>query len=178
MTKATLVEPTSGFHSLNLAPPLLEALTSASYHLPTPIQAALLPPACEGRDVIGQAQTGTGKTAAYLLPFFNTWIPQDGAGPQALVMCPTRELAVQVRDEARKLNPSPDCKVVAVYGGTGVRQQSNEVRAGCHVAVGTPGRMLDFIARGVLKLNRIRYVVLDEADRMLEIGRASCRERV
>ena len=178
MTNANLVGPSSGFHSLKLAPLLLEALTNASYHQPTPIQAALIPPACEGRDVIGQAQTGTGKTAAFLLPFFNTWNPKEGVGPQALILCPTRELAVQVRDEARKLNPSPDCKVVAIYGGTRVRQQANEVKAGCHIAVGTPGRVLDFIARGVLKLARIRYVVLDEADRMLDIGFRPDIERI
>jgi ATP-dependent RNA helicase DeaD len=178
LTTATLVEPTSGFHSLKLSPSLLEALASVSYHQPTPIQAALIPPACEGRDVIGQAQTGTGKTAAFLLPFFNAWSPKEGTGPQALILCPTRELAVQVRDEARRLNPSTDCKVVAVYGGTRVRQQANEVKAGCHIAVGTPGRVLDFIARGVLKLARVRYVVLDEADRMLDIGFRPDIERI
>ena len=178
MTTATLVEPISGFHGMNLTPPLLEALDRARYHQPTPIQAALIRPACEGRDVIGQAQTGTGKTAAFLIPFFNNWSPDDEAGPQALVLTPTRELAVQVCDEARKLAPSPECRVVAVYGGTRVRSQAADVRNGINIAIGTPGRILDFISRGILLLNKLRYVVLDEADRMLDIGFRPDIERI
>jgi ATP-dependent RNA helicase DeaD len=178
LSPVAIVEPESGFHSMNLSPSLLEALHRAAYHQPTPIQAALIPPACDGRDVIGQAQTGTGKTAAFLLPFYHNWSAEDGPGPQALVMCPTRELAVQVRDEARKLRPDPDCKVVAIYGGQRLRQQAMEVRKGCHVAVGTPGRVLDFLKRGVLNTSRLRYIVLDEADRMLDIGFRPDIERI
>src|SRR5437899_12881198 len=118
----------SGFHNLQLTSSLLAALARARYHQPTPIQAAFIPPALTGRDVIGQAQTGTGKTAAFLLPFYNGWSVEDDHGPQALVLTPTRELAVQVRDEARKLRPSPNCKVVAIYGGTRLRRQAQEVR--------------------------------------------------
>ncbi|MFL5339780.1 MAG: DEAD/DEAH box helicase [Gemmataceae bacterium] len=178
MTTATLVEPASGFHSLNLTSPLLEALDRAAYRQPTPIQAALIPPACEGRDVIGQAQTGTGKTAAFLLPFFNGLSPDEETGPQALVLTPTRELAVQVKEEARKLAPSPETGVVAIYGGTRVKTQANDVRRGINIAVGTPGRVLDFISRGILLLNKLRYVVLDEADRMLDIGFRPDIERI
>lgn len=175
---ATHAKPISGFRALNLNNAILDALTAANYHTPTPIQSALIPPALTGRDVIGQAQTGTGKTAAFLLPFYNGWSVEDDHGPQALVLTPTRELAVQVRDEARKLRPSPDCKVVAVYGGTRLRRQAQEVKDGAHIAVGTPGRILDFIARGVLRMDRLRYVVLDEADRMLDIGFRPDIERI
>src|SRR5262245_51314519 len=175
---ATLVKPASGFHNLNLIPPLLEALDRAAYHQPTPIQAALIPPACTGRDVIGQAQTGTGKTAAFLLPFFNSWSPEDVQGPQALVLTPTRELAVQVRDEARKLRPSQKCRIAAIYGRQRMRAQAAEVREGCSIAIGTPGRILDFLSRGILLFNRLRYVVLDEADRMLDIGFRPDIERI
>jgi ATP-dependent RNA helicase DeaD len=178
LTTAILEAPTSGFRSLSLIPQLLQAIDLAGYKNPTPIQAALIPPAITGRDVIGQAQTGTGKTASFLLPFYNSWRPTESGGPQAIILTPTRELAAQVRDEARKLRPGTKCKVVAVYGGQRVRSQANEVKAGCNVAVGTPGRVLDFIARGVLSLSQIRYVVLDEADRMLDIGFRPDIERI
>jgi ATP-dependent RNA helicase DeaD len=176
LTTESLVEPAAGFHGMSLSPSLLEALSRAAYHTPSPIQAALIPHAISGRDVIGQAQTGTGKTAAFLLPFFQTWKP--GPGPQALVLTPTRELAVQVRDEARKLRPTAKCKAVAIYGGQRLQKQATEVKAGCDIAIGTPGRVLDFIARGVLRLEQLRYVVLDEADRMLDIGFRPDIERI
>src|SRR5262252_9944576 len=98
-----LVEQPTGFSTLELTPPILAALNRAGYHEPTPIQAALIPEALAGRDVIGQAQTGTGKTAAFLLPFLNRWKDKNEPGPQALILAPTRELVVQVAEEARKL---------------------------------------------------------------------------
>lgn len=165
-----LVEPQTGFYSLALSSPLLAALQRAHYFEPTPIQAALIPEALAGRDVIGQAQTGTGKTAAFMLPFLNGWKDKDGPGPQALVLAPTRELVVQVAEEGRKLVPSRHCRIVPIYGGQRIQRQLSELRTGCHVAVGTPGRLLDHLSRGTLNLNRVRYVVLDEADRMLDIG--------
>ncbi len=177
MTTESLVEPATGFHGMNLSPSLLEALSRAAYHTPSPIQAELIPPAITGRDVIGQAQTGTGKTAAFLLPFYQNW-QQGRPGPQALVLTPTRELAVQVRDEARKLRPTARCKAVAIYGGTRLHKQAMEVKAGCDIAIGTPGRVLDFIARGILRLEYLKYVVLDEADRMLDIGFRPDIERI
>src|SRR5262245_477604 len=100
-------ETMSGFHALNLQPALLEALERVNYQQPTPIQAALIPHALAGRDVIGQAQTGTGKTAAFLIPFLNSWRDEGEPGPQAIVLAPTRELAVQVAEEAKKLSPDP-----------------------------------------------------------------------
>src|SRR6266513_1691297 len=102
-----MVEPQSGFHNLQLTSSLLAALARARYDQPTPIQAAFIPPALTGRDVIGQAQTGTGKTAAFLLPFLNGWRDNNLPGPQALILAPTRELVVQVSEEAKKLAPSP-----------------------------------------------------------------------
>src|SRR5437588_12924952 len=106
LTTALLAEPRSGFASLDLSPPILAALERANYVEPTPIQAALIPEALAGRDVIGQAQTGTGKTAAFLLPFLNRWRDRNEPGPQALVLAPTRELVVQVAEEGTKLAPS------------------------------------------------------------------------
>src|SRR5258708_11675056 len=127
-----MVDAASGFHALSLTPPILSALDRASYFEPTPIQAALIPKAIAGRDVIGQAQTGTGKTAAFLLPFLNGWTEDDGPGPQALIMCPTRELAVQVNEEARKLSPSPECRCVPIYGGTRLGAQFMALKKGAN----------------------------------------------
>src|ERR1700741_4358515 len=128
-----LVEPQNGFHSLALSAPLLAALNRATYHEPTPIQAALIPPALEGRDVIGQAQTGTGKTAAFLLPFLNGWRDNNEPGPQALVLAPTRELGVQVAEEAKKLAPSRHCRAIPIYGGQRFRNQLLEMKKGVHL---------------------------------------------
>lgn len=165
-----MMEPMTGFQDLNLSPAIHAALDRAKYVEPTPIQAALIPRALAGRDVIGQAQTGTGKTAAFLLPFLNTWRDNEPAGPQALVMAPTRELVVQVCEEGKKLVPSRRCHVVPIYGGRRFGGQVEELRKGCAVVVGTPGRVLDHLGRGTLSLGQVRYLVLDEADRMLDIG--------
>jgi ATP-dependent RNA helicase DeaD len=165
-----MVEPDSGFHALALSPPLRDALDRAGYREPTPIQAAFIPEALTGRDVIGQAQTGTGKTAAFLLPFLNTWRDDNRPGPQAIVLAPTRELVVQVSEEAAKLSPSRHCRTVPIYGGQRFRQQLTLLKRGCNIVVGTPGRVLDHLSRGTLTLEHVRYVVLDEADRMLDIG--------
>jgi ATP-dependent RNA helicase DeaD len=148
----------------------LAALQRAEYFEPTPIQAALIPEALCGRDVIGQAQTGTGKTAAFLLPFMHHWRDRNEPGPQMLVLAPTRELVVQVSEEARKLAPSKHCRAVPIYGGQRFRLQLTAMKQGFAIAVGTPGRVLDHLSRGTLTLDRVRYVVLDEADRMLDIG--------
>jgi len=170
LTTALLMEPKTGFRSLSLSSPILASLHRAAYIEPTPIQAALIPEAIGGRDVIGQAQTGTGKTAAFLLPFMNAWRDNNEPGPQALVLAPTRELVVQVSEEARKLAPSKHFRSVPIYGGQRFRRQLDELKKGCNIAIGTPGRLLDHLSRGTLVLNRVRYVVLDEADRMLDIG--------
>src|SRR2546425_1761386 len=153
----------SGFHALALSPPILAALHRAAYHEPTPIQAAVIPEALAGRDVIGQAQTGTGKTAAFLLPFLDSWRDKNLPGPEALVLAPTRELVVQVAGEGRKLTPNKHCRTVAIYGGQRFGEQLAALRQGCAVAVGTPGRLLDHLSRGTMHLDRVHYVVLDEA---------------
>jgi ATP-dependent RNA helicase DeaD len=178
LTTATLVESRSGFHTLNLSPSLLAALDRVAYHRPTPIQAALIPHALAGRDVIGQAQTGTGKTAAFLLPFLNRWKDNNLPGPLAIVLAPTRELVQQVAEEANRLVPSRHCRVVPIYGGQRIRTQLTEMKKGFTIAVGTPGRVLDHLARGTLSLANVRYVVLDEADRMLDIGFRPDIERI
>jgi ATP-dependent RNA helicase DeaD len=178
LTTALAAEPRSGFHALPLSPSLFAALSRANYHDPTPIQAAFIPEAITGRDVIGQAQTGTGKTAAFLLPFLNSWRDDNRPGPQALVLAPTRELVVQVAEEARKLAPSKHCRAVPIYGGQRFRAQLIEMRKGFSLAIGTPGRVLDHLSRGTLNLNAVRYVVLDEADRMLDIGFRPDIERI
>lgn len=170
MTTAMPVEAPNGFGALSLSPTILAALNRARYFQPTPIQAAFIPEALAGSDVIGQAQTGTGKTAAFLLPFLNGWKDMNEPGPQALVLAPTRELVVQVNDEAHKLVPSKHCRSVAIYGGQRFGVQLAAIKMGCSIAVGTPGRLLDHLSRGTLHLDRVRYVVLDEADRMLDIG--------
>src|SRR5262249_35965156 len=141
-----------------------------AYLEPTPMQAALIPEALAGRDVLGQAQTGTGKTAAFLLPFLHGWRDNNEPGPQALVLAPTRELVVQVSEEARKLAPSRHCRTIPIYGGQRFGSQLTWMKKGIHTAIGSPGRVLDLLGRGTLHLDRVRYVVLDEADRMLDIG--------
>jgi ATP-dependent RNA helicase DeaD len=171
-------ETQTGFHSLPLNPAVLAALDRVGYVQPTPIQAALIPEALSGRDVIGQAQTGTGKTASFLIPFMNGWRDSNEPGPQALVLAPTRELVVQVCEEAVKLSPSPNFRALPIYGGARLGKQMAELRRGCNLVVGTPGRLLDHLARGTLSLNRVRYVVLDEADRMLDIGFRPDIERI
>ncbi|MCC6125908.1 MAG: DEAD/DEAH box helicase [Pirellulales bacterium] len=161
----------SGFAAMGLSAGMMSALAEAGYLDPTPIQAGLIPPAITGKDLMGQAQTGTGKTAAFAIPILERLEPyRKGRGIQAIVLVPTRELAVQVRDECIKLAFGSEARVMAVYGGKPIRQQVEELRRGSEFVVGTPGRVMDLMDRGVLPLCDIRFVVLDEADRMLDIG--------
>ncbi len=155
------------------------ALKAANYSEPTPIQAQLIPLALEGQDVLGQAQTGTGKTAAFAIPILERLESRSAKlGPQGLILVPTRELAVQVRDEITRLAHGQSAKVMAVYGGKPIRQQIEKLRRGVDVLVGTPGRVLDLLARRVLDLDHLHVVVLDEADRMLDIGFRPDIERI
>jgi len=162
--------PVSGFDTLGLSKPLLHVLHEVKYYEPTPIQAELIPHALADRDVMGQAQTGTGKTAAFLLPFINRWKHGTPPGPQALILVPTRELAIQVAEEAQKLSPHDDLISLAVYGGQKITSQLRILRRGVNLIVGTPGRVLDHLSRGSLRLDTVTFAVLDEADRMLDIG--------
>ena len=147
------------------------ALAKADYTEPTPVQAGMIPRAMEGVDLMAQARTGTGKTAAFLIPILETLESRKPSeGPQALVLAPTRELAVQVRDEAVKLADGRNARCVAVYGGKPIRKQIERLRRGAEIVIGTPGRVMDHMQRGTLNLSRLRVLVLDEADRMLDIG--------
>jgi ATP-dependent RNA helicase DeaD len=160
---------TTEFSVFNLRPELEQAITALGYVEPTPIQAGMIPLMLTGVDVIGQAQTGTGKTAAFALPILNNLQPGKRA-PQALVMAPTRELALQVADATVSFGQFCKVQVLAVYGGAPYIRQINELRRGVDVVVGTPGRLIDLMNRGVLDLSAVRTVVLDEADEMLSMG--------
>jgi len=161
----------TGFKQLQLSEAMLAALEQAGYLEPTPIQAGLIPRALERVDVLGQARTGTGKTAAFVIPILErVTTPKKGQGPQAMVLVPTRELAVQVREEVVKLAHGRKVHSVALYGGKPIRGQIDKLTRGCEVVIGTPGRILDHMGRGTLKMDDLEMVVLDEADRMLDIG--------
>ena len=157
------------FEDFNLRPELVQAITALGYTQPTPIQAGIIPLMQEGCDVTGQAQTGTGKTAAFALPILNRIDPQQYL-PQALVVAPTRELALQVTEMIQSLGQFMGVSVLTVYGGTSYSQQLNQLRRGVQVVVGTPGRILDLVKRGRLDLTEVHTVVLDEADEMLSMG--------
>ena len=150
---------------------MLASLRRAAYLEPTPVQAGIIPHALRGVDVLGQARTGTGKTAAFAIPILERLKHgRKGAAPQAVVLVPTRELAVQVRDEFEKLAHGRRASCVPIYGGKPIRGQIANLQRGADVVIGTPGRVLDHIGRGSLDLRSIQIVVLDEADRMLDIG--------
>ena len=139
------------------------------YTEPTPVQEEVIPLVRAGRDVIGQAQTGTGKTAAFGIPLVDT-IDRSAREPQALVLVPTRELAVQVRGELSRLGQFCGVRVLAIYGGQAMSLQLEALSRGVHIIVATPGRLMDHMERGTVKIGRVRSVVLDEADQMLDIG--------
>jgi ATP-dependent RNA helicase DeaD len=163
--------PADGFGAMGLSQLMLQALLEADYLEPTPVQAGLIPRALVGEDLFGQARTGTGKTAAFAVPILERLQSQKkGSPPQALILAPTRELAVQVRDECSKLSATRKISVVAVYGGKPIRKQIEQLKRGAEIVVGTPGRVLDLMHRAALVLDGLRFVVLDEADRMLDIG--------
>jgi len=164
---------------MGLSDVMLAALEQAGYLEPTPIQAGLIPRALTGEDLMGQAQTGTGKTAAFAIPILERIeLGTKKAEPQALVLVPTRELAVQVRDEVTKLAYGRKARIVALYGGKPIRQQTEKLRRGAEVVVGTPGRLLDHMDRRTFTTGGLRHVVLDEADRMLDIGFRPDIERI
>ena len=159
----------STFADLGLSDPVLHALRDVGYEAPSPIQEQAIPPLLEGRDVIGQAQTGTGKTAAFGLPMMEFVDPSDDE-VQALVLTPTRELCIQVTQALRAYGARKGIDPVAVFGGAPIRSQQAQLKAGGQVVVGTVGRVLDLISRHSLVLHACRYVVLDEADEMLDLG--------
>src|ERR1700678_3328254 len=157
------------FAELGLSESTLQALRAGGYESPSAIQEQAIPSVLEGRDVIGQAQTGTGKTAAFGLPIMEYVDPSEPT-VQALVLTPTRELSIQVTQALRTYGAHKGIDVVAVFGGAPIRTQQAQLRAGGHVVVGTVGRVLDLISRHSLVLHDCRFVVLDEADEMLDLG--------
>ncbi|HEX6289907.1 MAG TPA: DEAD/DEAH box helicase [Herpetosiphonaceae bacterium] len=157
------------FEDLGLSEPTLKAISELGYEEPTPIQARTISRMLEGVDVIAQAQTGTGKTAAFALPIIERLVA-DVRTPQALVLTPTRELAVQVAEAFHSYGKNQRISILPVYGGQPIERQLRALDRGVQVVVGTPGRLLDHIRRGTLKLDRVRTVVLDEADEMLDMG--------
>jgi ATP-dependent RNA helicase DeaD len=160
---------TDEFAQLGLQPELVQTVSDLGYITPTPIQSQIIPLMLEGRDVIGQAQTGTGKTAAFVLPIIQT-MKRGQHGLEALVLAPTRELAKQVAKAANDYGKGLNVRVLAVYGGQPYGPQINRLRQGVDIVVGTPGRMMDLIEKGVLDLSHVGTVILDEADEMLSMG--------
>ncbi|MDQ3995407.1 MAG: DEAD/DEAH box helicase, partial [Gemmatimonadota bacterium] len=182
---STSAEPTTGFSALGLSDALVNTLTALGYEEPTPIQREAIPPLLDGRDLLGQAATGTGKTAAFALPLIQRVVPSpaDGDGDRhprvsVLILAPTRELAMQVAEAVHRYGKALGVCAVPIYGGQAIQQQLRALRRGIDVVVATPGRALDHIRRGTLDLSGVRAVVLDEADEMLDMGFADDLEAI
>jgi ATP-dependent RNA helicase RhlE len=162
------------FAELDLPQPIQRALAEENYLTPTPIQAQTIPAAIEGRDVLGCAQTGTGKTAAFALPILEYLYDQDRKPkrhfPNALILAPTRELAIQIGDSFKTYGRHTGLKQTLVYGGVGQGNQVKAMEKGVHILIATPGRLLDLMNQGVIKLSHLEIFVLDEADRMMDMG--------
>src|SRR5262245_972879 len=173
-------EGASGFADLALAPELRSALSGLGYEEPTPIQREAIPPLLQGKDLVGQAATGTGKTAAFALPLLQrlAQLGDDRAEPAALILVPTRELAMQLAEAVHRSGRAMGIKVLPIYGGQSYGPQLRGLERGIDVVVATPGRALDHIRRGTLRLEGLATVVLDEADEMLDMGFAEDIESI
>jgi ATP-dependent RNA helicase RhlE len=158
------------FTKLNLAPNFLKGVQAMGYTEPTPIQLRAIPAVLSGRDLVASAQTGTGKTAAFALPVLTMLGIHKKEGPRVLVLEPTRELAAQVETAFRDFGRFSDIRATVLHGGVGYGRQRSELRAGSDIVVATPGRLMDFMQEGELKLNNIQILILDEVDRMLDMG--------
>ncbi|MEM4733677.1 MAG: DEAD/DEAH box helicase, partial [Candidatus Bathyarchaeia archaeon] len=157
------------FRDLSLSEEVMKGIEELGFTNLFPIQAQAITPLLEGKDVIGQAQTGTGKTAAFGIPMIERLNP-DAQGVQGLVLVPTRELAVQVAQHINQLGKYAKLKALPIYGGEPVERQARELGKGVHIVVGTPGRVIDLLERHILNFSAVKIVVLDEADRMLDMG--------
>jgi ATP-dependent RNA helicase DeaD len=157
------------FNDLPLSRDVLKGIKALGFKTPSPIQAESIVPLLEGRDVIGQAQTGTGKTAAFGIPMIEG-VDLSDKSVQGLILAPTRELAIQIADHLMRLSRYTGVKICPIYGGEKINKQINQLKRGVHIVVGTPGRVIDHIQRGTLSLRAVKMVVLDEADRMLDMG--------
>ena len=166
----------TSFAAMGLSPEKLAAIEALGWRDPTPVQSRAIPPGLEGRDIVGVAQTGTGKTAAFLLPVLESTVA--GGGLQCLVLCPTRELAQQVEGEAALLSRATSLRCAVIVGGVGYGAQRQALDTGAELIVATPGRLIDHMRRGQADLSRVRFLVLDEADRMLDMGFRSQIESV
>jgi len=166
------------FRDAGLVSQLVENVTRSKYTVPTPVQKNAIPIILASRDLMACAQTGSGKTAAFLLPILSQLIelkPESCEGasvqaPQCVVITPTRELAIQIGNEGRKFSQGSDVKVVVTYGGTSINYQASQLGRGCNILVSTPGRLLDYVEKGRVTFSSLKYLVLDEADRMLDMG--------
>ena len=174
MAGANLPKPTPSFDEASFPPYVLQQVMAEGFSNPTPIQSVGWPCALTGRDVVGLAETGSGKTLAFLLPSIvhinaqPVLKPRDG--PIVLILAPTRELATQIYTEAQKFGATSNLKSTCLFGGVGKRQQADALRVGIEICVATPGRLIDFLESGATNLRRVTYLVLDEADRMLDMG--------
>ncbi|MEG0371144.1 MAG: DEAD/DEAH box helicase, partial [Clostridium sp.] len=157
------------FNELGLGEDILKAINAMNYTIPSKIQEQAIPVILEGYDIIGRAQTGTGKTLAFAAPMLSK-IEQDKGKIKALVLAPTRELALQVNEEVQRISSCSKIKTLAVYGGDSIDRQMREIRRGVDFVVGTPGRVLDLMRRKILNLEHLQFLVLDEADEMLNMG--------
>jgi ATP-dependent RNA helicase RhlE len=158
------------FSDLGLSPELLRAVAEKGYDTPTPIQRQAIPAVLGGRDVLAGAQTGTGKTAGFVLPLLQRLVAADGRTPRVLVLTPTRELAAQVAESARVYGRYTNLRTTVIFGGVSEKPQIGALRSGCDILIATPGRLLDLVDQHALDLSRIKHFVLDEADRMLDMG--------
>jgi ATP-dependent RNA helicase RhlE len=158
------------FNDLGLEPELVSAVAAHGYTIPTPIQAGAIPPVLAGRDLLAGAQTGTGKTAAFVLPLLQLLDAAGGRGPRVLVLAPTRELAAQISESIRVYGANKKLRSRVIFGGVGEQPQIDGLRVGCDILVATPGRLLDLANRRLANLSEVQHLVLDEADRMLDMG--------
>jgi len=170
-------KPIEKFSHAGLHDTVMRNVTKAGFKTPTPVQKNALPIVMEARDLMACAQTGSGKTAAFLLPILNHVVVHGAPvvsgsrqTPAACIICPTRELAIQIWEEARKFGQNTDSKAVCIYGGTSTGYQRDQLMRGCNVLVATPGRLNDFTERGLVNFSKLQFLVLDEADRMLDMG--------
>ena len=165
-----MTEEFASFEELELSPEILKAVTRMGFSAPTPVQAQTIPPMLEGYDVIAKAPTGTGKTCAFGIPLLETLRP-DLQDIQAVILCPTRELCIQITEELRALAAfRPDVRIASIYGGQPIVKQLNALKKNPHIVVATPGRLLDHMGRGTVWLGNVYTAVLDEADEMLKMG--------
>ncbi|HPF36789.1 MAG TPA: DEAD/DEAH box helicase [Candidatus Krumholzibacteria bacterium] len=170
MSHRSAAEASVGFDAFDLHPSVLRGVVAAGFQAPRPIQAEAIPEAIAGRDVLGLAQTGTGKTAAFMLPILDWLVREPDPGPRVLVLAPTRELATQIAAETRVLAKFTRLTTVTIYGGVSQRGQEAQLRKRPEIVVGCPGRVLDLVQQGVLNLDGIDTLVLDEADHMFDMG--------